>query len=139
MDRALINTGFGRCIRVGTAFDKLPKDFVLLFSHWGITDVPFTSGVPRRYQVSLPHGRYLQPHQNRVEAYGVAQCRVSANSPGTVLGVQNMKVAQCKFITRLPSNLRSEFKELSPAYVETTVVIPQGKELLLPSNYGGTQ
>ena len=118
MDVTLMTTaaGFNRYIRVGTAFDKLPEGFIILFSHWIITDVPFTSGIPHRYQVS-------PPHQNRVEPYGLAQfinlwisC-VSANSPSTVLSGQDMKVAQCKFITRLPSHLRPGLKELSPAYV----------------------
>ena len=48
-----------------------------------------------------------------------------------------MKVSHCKFITTLPSHLRAEMKERSPACIKTTAVITQGKELLLPSNYGG--
>ena len=70
MGVTLMNTkpGFNRCIRVGTAFDKLPEGFMILFSHWSITDVPCTSGIPHKYQVSLPYGKYLQTHQNRVEA-----------------------------------------------------------------------
>ena len=49
MDVTLMNTepGFSRCIRVGTACDKLPEGFVILFSHWSITDVPFTTGTPQ--------------------------------------------------------------------------------------------
>ena len=142
MDVTLMNTepGFNRCIRVGTAFGKLPEGFIILLSHCAITDVPFTTCIPHKYQVSLPYGKYLQPHQDRVEAYGVAQfisCCVSTNSPATVLGGQNIKLSQCKFITRLTLHLRPEFKELSPVYVKTTAVIPQGNELLLPSNYGG--
>ena len=124
MDVTLINTE-PLCVRVGTAFDKLPEGFIFLFSHWAITDV----GIPHKYQVSPPYGKYLQPHQNRVEAYGVAQfinCCISPNSPATVLGGQDMKV-QCKFIKRSTSNLRPEFKKLSPAYVKTTAVIPPGK------------
>ena len=142
MDITLMKTqaGFDRCIRVGKAFDKLPKGFVILFSHWSITDVPFTTGIPHKYQVSLPYRKYLQPHQDRVEPYGVAQfinCCVSPNSPAIVLGGQDMRVAQCKFITRMTSYLRPELKKISPAYVKTTAEIPQGNELLLPSNYGG--
>ena len=123
MDVTLMNTepGFNRCIRVGTAFDKLPEGFIILLSHCAITDVPFTTCIPHKYQVSLPYGKYLQPHQDRV-GYGVAQF---------------MKVSQCKFITRFTSHLRPEFKELSPVYIKTTAVIPQRNELLLPCNHGG--
>ena len=93
MDITLMNTepGFNRCIRVGMAFDKLPEGFVILFSHWSITDVPFTTGIPHKYQVSLPYGKYVQPHQNRIEPYGVAQfinCCVSPNSPATEISGQ---------------------------------------------------
>ena len=92
MDVTLMNTepSFNRCIRLGTAFDKLPEGFIILFIYWAFTDVPFISGIPHhRYQVSLPHNKYLQPH------YFINSC-VSANSPATVLGGQDMKVAQCK-------------------------------------------
>ena len=128
IDVTLINTE-PLCIRLGTAFDKLPESFIIQFSHSVITDVPFTTGIPHKYQVSPPYRKYLQPYQNRVEAYGVAQfinCCISPNSPATVLGGQDMKV-QCKFIKRSTSNLRPEFKKLSPAYVKTTAVIPPGK------------
>ena len=69
MGVTLMNTkpGFNRCIRVGTAFDKLPEGFMILFSHWSITDVPCTSGIPHKYQVSLPHNKNYTCNHIRIE------------------------------------------------------------------------
>ena len=130
---------FNRCIRVGTAFDELPEGFIILFSHWDITDKKLT-GDPARYQVKLPHKRYLQPHPDPVSDYGLGQfinCCLSSRSSITYLNGQNMRDAQCEFKHARKDFVTPDQMEISPAYVRTMRRIQQGEELLLPSAYGG--
>ena len=63
---------FDRCIRVGTAFKKLPPGFIILFSKLEVTNV-MSSGNAARYQVKLINGSYLQPHTDPCTSYRLAQ------------------------------------------------------------------
>ena len=128
-----------RCIRVGTAFSELPEGFVILFSHWSITDKKLT-GDPAKYQVKLPGNRYLQPHPDPVSNYDLGQfinCCLSSRSSITHLNGQNMKDSQFEFKHAQRELVTPEQMEISPAYVRTVRMIQQGQELLLPSGYGG--
>ena len=130
--------GFDRCIRVGTAFKKLPRGFIILFSKLKVTDV-MSTGDAARYQVKLMNGSYLQPHTDPCTSYGLAQfinCCLSSNSTTNLIEGQNMQTKQCELITNLHHDLRGDYKNISPAYVKVVVSIKQDDELLLPSGYG---
>ena len=62
-------TGFNRCIRAGTAFKKIPRGFIILFSKLEVTDV-MSTGNAARYQVELNDGSFLQPHTEYCTPYG---------------------------------------------------------------------
>ena len=130
--------GFDRCIRVGTAFKKLPRGFVILFLKLDVTDV-MSTGDTARYQVQLNDGSYLQSHTDPCTPYGSAQfvnCCLSSSSTTDWITGQNMQTKQCELITNLHHDLRTDYKDISPAYVKVVVSIKQDDELLLPSGYG---
>ena len=130
---------YKRCIRAGSAFSELPEGFIILFSHWTITDEELF-GDPAKYQVWLPGPRYLQPHPNPVTDYGLGQfinCCLPSNSSITHINGQNMKDSQCEFKHAQKRFVTPEQMEISPVYVRTMRRIKQGQELLLPSGYGG--
>ena len=130
--------GFDRCIRVGTAFKKLPRGFIILFSKLEVTDV-MSTGDAARYQVKLMNGSYLQPHTDPCTSYGLAQfinCCLSSNSTTDLIEGQNMQTKQCELITNLHRDLREDYKNISPAYVKVIISTKQDDELLLPSGYG---
>ena len=130
--------GFDRCIRVGTAFKKLPPGFIILFSKLEVTDVMLT-GDTARYQVQLNDGSFLEPHTDPCTPYGLAQfinCCLSSSSTTDWIAGQNMQTKQCDLITNLHHDLRRDYKNISPAYVKVIANIKQDDELLLPSGYG---
>ena len=99
--------GFDRCVRAGTAFKKLPRGFIILFSKLEVTNMEST-GDTARYQVRLFDGTYLQPHTDHCTPYGLAQfinCCLSSNSTTDWIEGQNMQSKQCEFITNLQERL----------------------------------
>ena len=129
---------FNRCVRAGTAFKKLPPEFIILFSTLEVTDEE-SDGDAARYQVELLGGGYLQPHTDPCTPYGLAQfinCCLSSRSITDWIQGQSMQTKQCKFITQLHPDLREDYKAISPAYVKVTSSIKPDDELLLPSGYG---
>ena len=130
---------FKRCIRAGPLFDELPKGFIILFSHVTITNYPLR-GTSAKYQVSLPKKRFLQPHHNPRNKYGLAQfinCCLPSRSRISHIDDQNMKEAQCEIKHAKLRFLTENLMKIAPAYVKTMEPIGQDKELLLPSAYGG--
>ena len=130
--------GFNRCVRAGTAFKKLPPEFIILFSKLEVTNEQ-SDGDAARYQVKLLDGTYLQPHRDPCTSYGLAQfinCCLSSRSKTNWIEGQSMQTKQCKFITNLHPDLRSDYKAISPAYVKVVASVKQNDELLLPSGYG---
>ena len=130
--------GYNGCIRAGTAFDELPAGFIILFSHWDITDEELF-GDPAKYQVWLPGDRYLQPHPNPVSDYGLGQfinCCLPSKSSITHLNGPNMEDAQCELKHARRDLVTTGQMEISPAYVRTMRRIKQGQELFLPTGYG---
>ena len=130
--------GFDRCVRAGTAFKKLPPEFIILFSKLEVTNEQ-SVGDAARYQVQLLNGTYLQPHRDPCTPYGLAQfinCCLSSNSRTDRINGQSMQTKQCEFITNLHPDLRRDYKAISPAYVKVVASIKQNDELLLPSGYG---
>ena len=133
--------GFNRCIRVGTAFKKLPPGFIIPFSKLEVTNVRST-GDTARYQVELPDRLYLQPHTDPCTPYGLAQfinCCLSSTSTTDWIAGQNMQTKQCELITKIGRALRRGYKNISPAYFKVISSIKQNDELLLPSGYGDRQ
>jgi hypothetical protein len=129
---------FNRCVRAGSAFKKLPPEFIILFSTLEVTDGQ-SDGDAALYQVELLNGGYLQPHTNPCTLYGLAQfinCCLSSRSLTNWIQGQSMQTKQCKFITQLHPDLREDYKAISPAYVKVTSNIKPDDELLLPSGYG---
>ena len=63
---------FNRCVRAGSAFKKLPPEFIILFSTLEIPDEQ-SDGDAALYQVELHNGKYLQPHTDPCTPYGLAQ------------------------------------------------------------------
>ena len=114
--------GFDRCIRVGTAFKKRPRGFIILFSKLEVTDV-MSTGNAARYQIELIDGPYLQPHTDPCTPYGLAQfinyCLSSSWTTDWIAG-QNMQTKQCKLINNLHHDLRADYKDISPAYVKSS-------------------
>ena len=133
--------GFDRCIRVGTAFKKLPPGFIILFSKLEVTYV-MSTGNAARYQVRLYNGSYLQPHTDPCTPYGLAQfvnCCLSLSLTTDWIAGQNMQTKQCELITNIGRALRRDYNDISPAYVNVVANIKQGDELLLPKGYGDRQ
>jgi hypothetical protein len=131
--------GYDRCVRAGTAFEKLPEGFIVLFSKLEVSNVK-SKGDAARYQVELTKTSFLQPHTDPCTSYGLAQfinCCLPENSTIDWIEGQNMKVKQCELITNIDHRLRPDYKNLSPAYVKVIAKVKQHHELLLPSRYGG--
>ena len=134
--------GRDRCVRVTTALEYLPKNFILIFSKWRITKTKST-GIQGCYQIKLRGGHYLQTRttlypKSRPE-YGLADYINAALPKKSRLAVdstQNMKVSQCK-LTYAHWRLGDELRKKFPIYVRSSNCIPSGDELLLPSGYGG--
>ena len=113
LDRTNMATeeGFDRCIRVGTAFKKLPRGFIILFSKLEVTDV-MSTGNAARYQIELIDGPYLQPHTDPCTPYGLAQfinCCLSSSWTTDWIAGQNMQTKQCKLINNLHHDLRADY------------------------------
>ena len=132
------DSGFNRCVRAGSAFKKLPPEFIILFSTLEVTDEE-SDGHTARYQVQLLNGKYLQPHTDPCTPYGLAQfinCCLSSRSRTNWIKGQSMQTKQCEFITQLHPDLRRDYRAISPAYVKVVSNIKPDNELLLPSGYG---
>ena len=130
---------YDRCVRAGTAFEKVPEVFILLLSKREVTDVKLT-GKAARYQVFLTRTSYLQPDRNPCTPYGLVQfinCCLPEKSTINWIGGQSMKTKQCEIVNHLYHELKPEYTDISPAYVRTATEIKQGDEFLLPSGYGG--
>jgi hypothetical protein len=134
--------GRDRGILVTSSFPELPEGFIILFSKRSIT-LRKSTGLQSSYQIALPGNRYLQTHTQPFKKHGLANFVNAAISKKSKRPVelqtpteQNMKESQCRLVYTKAKSIK-KYKKKFPVYIKTIRAIPQGHELLLPSNYGG--
>ena len=83
-------------------------------------------GTSSKYQVTLPKGRFLQPHHNPKTKYGLAQfinCCLPSRSRISHIDDQNMKETQCEIKHAKLRFLTENLMKIAPAYVKTVITL----------------
>jgi len=133
--------GMNRCVIAGPALPELPIGFIILYSHYEISEEESTD-IQRRYQVSLHTKKIMKIHTEPATKYGLANfinCAQNENrgkkKKKMTSSEQNMCLANCELV-RSQQGLNKRMRKKYPAYVKVTKPIAPGDELLM--HYGNS-
>jgi len=131
--------GMNRCVRAGNGLPELPIGFIILYSHYEISEEASTD-IQRQYQVSLHAKKVMKIHTEPTTKYGLANfinCPQLENKgkkeKRSDSGEQNMYLANCELVIS-QQGMNKRMRKKYPAYVKVTKPIPPGNELLM--HYG---